>query len=232
MGLVGATCAAVTAWSEPQQPGRTGQPEGKEGKRAERKDGALATCLLADNQNEVELAQLAQERSQNEKVKEFAQKMEADHTKMIEQLEKFAATHQGAKRGARAAKVEVDVDANDGKKKEKTAVIVGDGPREERGGPIDFVALKQELAAECLRSARAELESKEGAEFDECYVGMAIGQHMHAIDAMTVFARHSSPEFAAALNTGLETTKQHLAHAKDLMKQLHSQHAGAASRAN
>ena len=61
---------------------------------------------------------------------------------------------------------------------------------------LDHVALLKELGRECLSSSRRALEEKQGADFDRCYVVMAIGAHMKANDAMTVFQRHASDGLA------------------------------------
>jgi len=61
-------------------------------------DHFLAGCLLGQNKAEVELSQIALQKSENAEVKQFAQKMIDDHQKMIEQLQPLAAMHSGANR--------------------------------------------------------------------------------------------------------------------------------------
>jgi predicted outer membrane protein len=63
-------------------------------------DHFLAGCLLGQNKAEVELSQIALQRSENAEVKQFAQKMITDHQKMIDQLQPLAMTQGGANRGA------------------------------------------------------------------------------------------------------------------------------------
>ncbi len=60
----------------------------------------LATCLLAQNKGEVELSQIALQRTENPEVKQFAQKMIDDHQKMIDKLQPLAMMQGGANRGA------------------------------------------------------------------------------------------------------------------------------------
>lgn len=98
-----------------------------------------------------------------------------------------------------------------------------------QGGEIDPLTLKKEIAAQCLNSARAELEQKQGAEFDMCYVGMQIGAHQHALDTMTVFRNHASPELARTLDEGIKTVRHHLDEAKKLAKDLHRESLGKAA---
>src|SRR4029079_7124373 len=63
-------------------------------------DHFLAGCLLGQNKAEVELSQIALQRSENAEVKQFAQKMITDHQKMIDQLQPLAMMQGGANRGA------------------------------------------------------------------------------------------------------------------------------------
>ena len=63
-------------------------------------DHFLAACLLGQNKAEVELSQIALQKSENAEVKQFAQKMITDHQKMIEQLQPLAMMQGGANRGA------------------------------------------------------------------------------------------------------------------------------------
>ncbi|MBL8829098.1 MAG: DUF4142 domain-containing protein [Planctomycetaceae bacterium] len=98
-----------------------------------------------------------------------------------------------------------------------------------QGGEIDPLTLKKELAAQCLNSARTELEQKQGTEFDMCYIGMQIGAHMHALDTMTVFRNHASPELARTLDEGIKTVRHHLDEAKKIAKDLHRESLGKAA---
>jgi len=63
-------------------------------------DHYLASCLLAKNEGEVQLSEIAQQKSENAEVKQFAQKMIQDHRKMIEQLQPLASMQGGTSRGA------------------------------------------------------------------------------------------------------------------------------------
>jgi len=60
----------------------------------------LATCMLGQNKAEVELSQIALQKSENAEVKQFAQKMITDHQKMIQQLQPLAMAQGGVNRSA------------------------------------------------------------------------------------------------------------------------------------
>jgi predicted outer membrane protein len=61
----------------------------------------LANCIMLQNQEEIELAQFAQQQTQNQKVKEFAQQMIQDHQQFQQKLQQFAGTHSGDMQQAR-----------------------------------------------------------------------------------------------------------------------------------
>src|SRR5690606_36462025 len=94
-----------------EQPGQPGaRPEGQEqigqGRRIERgtaterqaapagsmRDAQFAACLIIDNEMEIALARLAAQHSQNDQVKQFAQKMIQDHQQYVQQLQDVAAS--------------------------------------------------------------------------------------------------------------------------------------------
>ena len=52
-------------------------------------DAAFVSKNISDNQKEIEMAQMALDKSQNQKIKTIAQQMVKDHTKMLEDLKKL-----------------------------------------------------------------------------------------------------------------------------------------------
>ncbi len=64
-------------------------------------DSQFAGVLIVDNQGEIALGKLAEQKSGNKDIKQFAQMMVKDHTDFMQQLEKFARTQgQNAYSGA------------------------------------------------------------------------------------------------------------------------------------
>jgi predicted outer membrane protein len=63
-------------------------------------DRYLAACLLGQNESEVQLSQIAQQKAENAEVKKFAQEMVQDHQKMIQQLQPLAGMQAGTSRDA------------------------------------------------------------------------------------------------------------------------------------
>jgi predicted outer membrane protein len=194
-------------------------------------DAVLAAWLLADNENEVALARLAQERSKNEEVKAFAKQMIDDHQKIITKLQGMAAAARPMAGGDRPKGAPVDApgDRPTGDKPGDKPADKADRPADASGvrepgmgGPFNVVQLKNELAQKCLATARRELEQKSGAEFDKCFMGMQIGAHMAAVDTIEVFRNHATGDLKQALSECLPTVKSHLEHAKTIGKKLES----------
>lgn len=84
-----------------QQPGATqgggaasGQHHGMRGAMEHRQDRMFVTKAASDGQAEVQLSQLALQKSGNDEVKKLAQQMVDDHTKANTQLAQLAQQHQ------------------------------------------------------------------------------------------------------------------------------------------
>lgn len=176
------------------------------GQTAMNLDAHFASCLILQNQNEVAVAKLAQQKAQSATVKEFAEKLVREHQQFLQDLERFGGANL---KNARATIL-------DGKNqtvevRRPLAVAVANLPD-------TFLQIKQEMADECLTTARRELEGKSGHEFEACFIGMQIAGHMHMVDELRVMERHASPQLQSVLIEGRETAQRHLAKAKDLMR--------------
>jgi predicted outer membrane protein len=251
--------------STTQSPSRTGNPSTQErtvdpqdkvpfADRANPDDdqpenAILATWLLMDNETEIALAQLAQDRAQDPEVKQFAQKMIDDHRQMMQKLQPFAppsyvsVVNPGSDpfsaltRPGETEQVRKPTDIA-----QRPATTPGaETPAQERGRPesasttraptqqLGYVALLQDLGKQCYSTARQELEKKQGAEFDRCFMGMAVAAHMKVNDQMTVFQRYAEGELRNVITEGQRKVAAHLQHAKDLAKRLEGKaHAGGA----
>jgi predicted outer membrane protein len=194
-----------------------------------RNDRILATWLVIDNENVVALSRLAQERGSNEEVKQFAKRMIEDHQQMITKL--HPGTGAGATGTGAPGTTGRSGDNPAGGTGHPTAGGKGQGhePREAsgqrdpargEGGSLDIVQLKRELGQRCQSSARRELESKQGAEFDKCFMLMQVGAHVHAVDTMEVFKNHATGQLRQTITDALPTVQQHLDHAKRIAKSL------------
>ena len=256
--------------AQPRQPGVAAQPQGN-------LDPMLASCLIIDNQEEIAISEMAKDKAQDEKVKEFAQKMIEEHTQMLSKLDRFSpglsrqvlrvdqTTTTERRTDINADPARPDAKRNDRdnqnpdpnradapkardaanpdqpnpnpnaarnpnqpnpnqppaagqvqRTQQTTTTQIGlQGPN-----PQTMIALKRELAQECLKELSKEFNAKSGKEFDECFMTLQAMAHQKMVVQLTVFRRHASPALQPVLDEGLQTAQAHLKHAKDLVKSL------------
>lgn len=190
-------------------------------------DRELASWLTVDNRGEIALAELARKQSSNSDVREFAETMIDEHSKMVEQLQPFTGGSRANSRGTRRSPQGGEVNQAEAQ------------PRGRGQGQLNIVRLKQQLGQQCVSSAKEELSQKDGDEFDKCYVGMQIAMHMEMLDTLKVFSHYASEDLDQLIEEAEGTTEEHLEHAKQLIKQLEqggqshaTAHAGASSRSD
>jgi predicted outer membrane protein len=248
LGMAATSGAEDAPVAKPRESVRQSQP-GREAGQKENLDSHFAACLILGNQNEIASAKLAEQRSKSPEVKKFAAMIEKDHQQFINELEKFGGDQFRNRNAAQGEAAETrrdsrTEDAGNDRPKPKTGDRNVAERRTERtaklppgrnaprngtatglptapGAPHDIhLQIKQEVADECLASTQRELSSKEGREFDACYIGMQLAAHMYMIDELKVLERHASPELQEVLRTGLETSQKHLTQAKEIMKDI------------
>jgi predicted outer membrane protein len=196
--------------------------------------------LLQKNKCEIEFAQLAQQQSQNPQVKEFAQMLEQDHQKIVQQLEQLA--------GGQASQTSTRTDSqsqisasgqNDAQRQPSDTTRLPGSPgatqttrsqtqteaygSQEMTGPIAQLAQIEKQIGERQKQAMLdELQQKSGAEFDKCYVGSQVSSHMQSLAALEVISQQQQGKLAQVAQQAQPTVQQHLDHAKQLAKQLES----------
>jgi predicted outer membrane protein len=200
------SAAAVATAQQPIRPVQPAQPQGSQST-----DHILEQWLIIDNQGEVELAKFAENKAASEDVKKFATMMQQDHADFINSLKQFHERHAAAAPGALPAQGAAAAQ-----------------PRQPGG--FNVIAMKHELGKQCLTSLKEELGGLEGKQFDTCYMSHQVASHMQMLDTLKVFKRHASPELAELISLGIDTTQDHLMHAKKWMKDFHGATAETARR--
>jgi predicted outer membrane protein len=214
----------------------------------------MAQWLLVDNQGEIALAKFAQEKSQNEEVKEFAKMMLQDHTDFIESLRDAAGDlnppaggrgQAGQDRPQRQAGQAQPGQPQPGQPQaqpgqpgqpqqgqaQQARPQQGQAAGQQAGGMgFDIVRIKHEIGQQCVESLKEKLSEKKGEEFDKCYMGHQVVAHMQMLDTLKVFKRHASGEMAQLINNGIQTTEDHLMHAENIMKKLEGGAAATTAR--
>ena len=195
-----------------------------------RADNFLASWLMVENDNEIALAQYAVGKAKSDEVKRFAEMMIADHKKISDKFQPFAGTGAYPTDAFRKDDMGKRPEDSSGKRPDATGQRPEDaaGQRKDTsiaggaGGPeaLNHVELVRELGHKCLANAKRELDQKQGAEFDRCYMGMQIAAHAMVLTMLEVFPSHASDRLRATLEEGKATVQSHFDHAKQIVKTL------------
>jgi predicted outer membrane protein len=190
-------------------------------------DRFVAVCLALGNQEEIELAQIAQERAQNPQVKQFAQTMIEEHQQALSQLKQadpqlasmnLELQAQGGAAGTTgAARAESETTRPGaqppGAQRGQTAGA--------QGGQQPMVDFARDFRQECLNLVTQELGRKQGAEFDKAYIGQQVGAHMTMLAELRTAQRHiQNDQLKPVLQQGEQMVEHHLAQAKQIKQQL------------
>jgi predicted outer membrane protein len=236
----------------------------------------MANCLLAENEAEVQLTQIAQQQAQSSDVKQFAQKMAQDHRQMIQQLQQVAGM-QGSRPGSASSSSSSNTDtrgtttsrdrqsssaselpsspgvsgANEtassalpgssgassaagtsgrsSLSSSQTTDLAGGVSSAPSGGALQQLGqLERQILDRKMQLTKEDLQQKQGAEFDKCFVATIIPAHVHAVAELEVLEKQGG-QLGQIAQQARPIVQQHLDHAKQLIKQLDNQSAGSST---
>jgi predicted outer membrane protein len=223
---------------QPRPAGAVTQP-GQPGAQAGNLDQGIAACIALGNQEEIALAQYASTRAKNEKVKEFAQTMQREHTAALQKLRQVAPQLANWN-------LELQAGANTRPASGQTGVQQAGAPQQFGNQPngvqqaastqpagagghdAQMVALQRTIAQQCLALTQRELDEA-GADFDHCYIGQQVGAHVAMLAKLQGSEQFAGPELRGFIQEATKTVEQHLQHAKQIAKELKSEAPGNAS---
>jgi putative membrane protein len=152
-------------------------------------------------QHEIEIAKFAESKAQSDEVREFAQQMVREHTPGCQAMQ------------------------------QKAGQLAADTPaQQQQGGGLNWISIHKEIGQQCLANLKQELSEKQGIEFDKCFMGEQIGEHMKVIASLKVLRNHASSELRQDLDKELQMAQTHLQHAKQIVKQLDEKPSERVSR--
>jgi len=175
-------------------------------------DRYLAACWQAHNQAEVELSRLAERQSQNPQVKQFAQMMAQDHGKLAPQIQQLAGGQASATTSPNASRDLAGTQRLNTQGNQAGNQLIN-----------RLISIDKQIVDRKMEMARQELESKEGADFDKCYIGSQIAAHMQASAALDVMSQQASGELKQLASQAKQTVDNHLEQAKQIAQQLEGQ---------
>jgi putative membrane protein len=189
----------------------------------------IAGCLLAKNQAEVEMGEFAQQHSQSPEVKEFAQMLVQDHSKFVQKLQKVAGAQADARSATgQATEARVEIAAGERTEPASNREAAGQNAAEltatnraAGNSAVDqLLALERQIVERGMQAAKEDLQQKQGADFDKCFVGSQIVGHTHMLAALEVLQQQGPEQIQQLAQEAHPNVQKHLEHAKQLIKQL------------
>lgn len=180
-------------------------------------DQQIAACMLLGNQEEVALAQFAQQRAQHPEVKKFAQQMIEQHQQAIAKIEQAApqvASMQLQLAGP-AAGAQPGADQASADQAAQNRATVGS---DQQG-----IQLLKAVKQQCLELTEKELTARQGAEFDKAYMGQQVSAHIGMLAQLRGSRDFAGSQLQRVIDDGEKMTEQHLAEAKQIMRQIKDQ---------
>jgi predicted outer membrane protein len=222
---------------EKEQEGRQGlqRPDASEASQA--LDTHLVLWLSTDNQAQITLSQLAAEKAKNEKVKQFAQKMVTEHEQCHQKLHEIVQAERQGQDRVREGRL------GEGRRRQglsgQAQNARPDRLRQQRSGQDrterrevrqtgsaavanQLTTIRNEVCERNLQAALDELQNKEGADFDKCYMYLQTAAHLSMVNSINVFQQHTSGELQSALQEAGSKMEKHLKESKELAEMIDS----------
>jgi len=196
-------------------------------------DHAIAACLALGNQEEVALAQFAQDHAKSKEVKEFAKLMSDDHKAALQKLRQIAPQVASVGENLQAGNERQDSITSNAATGLQ-AGTVGAQPGAQIAGPdgalfSQMLSLQQRVAQECLTLTQDELTKSE--DFDRCYIGQQVGAHIGMLAKLKGSAQFASPQLRSFIDEATKTVEKHLDKAKQIAKSLEDESRSGSTRA-
>ncbi len=185
--------------------------------------------MMLANESEIELSQIAAQKTENQEVKQFAEKLIQDHQQLNEKLKQLApeAAARFAERGRRVGGRLVDRLADRLEADRSADRPANDRPAQIRTGERDTGAhdvltklctINHKACEAHRQMSKQMLESYDGQDFDMAFLGMQIGQHAWMLSELQALDGVGTPEFQEVVVQARQHVEQHLQQAKTLAK--------------
>ena len=246
VSFVAAVCISTLGWAqergEERNPPVVRPASGAIAHAVGTADQQIAAFLFGCTRNEVEISKIAQDKATSEEVRDFAAMMVKDHTPGMEKLQQLAGPLVSVHApGTPAAGVKKEIESTEEIKEEtreprrdpagkNSPVAAPREAREAAPGGFNWVTVHKQLADQCLASAKTELQKKDGAEFDHCYIGQEIMGHAMKLDTLKVLRTYASAELRKDIDEASQTATQHLEQAKKIAENMKKEFGERVSR--
>ena len=197
-------------------------------------DQMIATMLAIANEEEVALGKIVDAKSQNPNVRAFAERMIKDHSAFLQTLQRFGGepgfNDAGAATAATVGVAEPAINIS------RPPATITNPPQQTPGQPpargglnvdvrlggtqpghLDAVAIKRQIAEQCLASARQDFSGANLHQAELEYAGAQVAMHKQMLDVLKVIRPHASADLQAAIDQATQVTQAHLEHARQLL---------------
>ena len=192
----GLTPPTVQAESKPDRPANRG--EAKRAKKNSQSDvtieQALVMKLTKANQGEIELAQLAQQKTDNEEVRQLAQMLIDDHQTLNQDLKK----------------IEMKSNASTSTTKSSSTAMV----------PHELCQIAEQACQNTSTMMKEMLDKHEGQDFNMAFLGQQCIAHVMMLGELKAIETHGPTELRQFANQAATKVENHLEKAKQLAKKL------------
>jgi putative membrane protein len=199
-----ALLAAAPAFAQPQPPagGMTTTTPGTRGEAV----NATQFIRMAEmsNRSEIAAARLAEQKSENAQVKQFARRMTQDHEQLGQNMQKVV----------QQLPASVTAGLNTGT---ATPGQTTSGPSSTTPGQAQGLDQKHTALLQQLQDAR-------GRQFDQLYIRQQVQAHQEAVDLFSNYAQSGdNPQLKQLASQALPTLREHLQMAQQLERQVSGQ---------
>ena len=186
----------------------------------------IANCLIIKNEAEIKANEFGEQRAENPKVKQFARQMIDDHRQLVEKLQQLTAMDQAG--AAVRASTNPSAQPTPGQTPGQPAPNSSLGANQQFAQLLD---LDRKITDQCGQIMQQKLADKTGVEFDRCFVGSQIGNHIHMLAALEVISQQTTGQLQQLAHEAKAKVQQHLEHAEQLEKELAAEAGGAGRQA-
>jgi predicted outer membrane protein len=208
-------------------------------------DRYLAQWLRASNEAEIKLAQMGEQKSQNEQVKQFAQMLVQDHQQLSQKLQQLASQGPGAQsqpgqsQPGQSQSSQRSSQSQPGQSQSGQSQPGQSQPGQSQSGQSQsqlgqsqsgsmssgteaqkLVQIHEQIASKRVESLMKGLEEKQAGEFDQAFMGLQVLHHMAMLETLQVMQQQSGGKLRETLTQAEQSVQQHLDKASQLSQEL------------
>ncbi len=186
---------------------------------------ALVEKLKKSNEAEIELAKLAQQRSDNDEVKQLAKMMVEDHQALNEQLKKFDTLSDSSNStSTTGAAIESRNSATD-RQNQNRGGVVSTAQRDAAEGrsamvPKELCEISKKACENALAMTKEMLNEYKGQDFNMAYLGQQCVAHTMMLAELKAIQSVGPEEFKPFTQSAISKTESHVEKLKELAKKL------------